>query len=60
MISTTGTSIETYLGWVRKELDKKDYGEVTISFVVTAKQISDVRMVSMDHDHFVLKKKEDR
>jgi hypothetical protein len=57
MISTTGTSIESYLEWVRKELTKKNYGEVSINFVVTAGQITDVRKTSMDSEHTPLQKK---
>lgn len=58
MISTTGTSIETYLNWVRTELEKKDWGEVALSFIINNGQVVDVRKVSMDHEHFQLKKKE--
>ena len=54
MTSTTGTAIETYIGWLRKELEKKDYGEVSISFVVSRGQVTDVRKTSMDWDHHAL------
>jgi hypothetical protein len=54
MTSTTGTAIETYIGWLRKELEKKDYGEVSISFVVSRGQVTDVRKTSMDWDHRAL------
>ena len=48
MISTTGTTIETYLDWVKKELGKKDYGEVSITFVVHSNQVVDVKKTSID------------
>ena len=51
MITTTGTSIDSYLDWVKKELTKKNYGEVSISFVVSRGQVTDVRKTSMDNDH---------
>jgi len=55
--STTGTNIETYIGWIKKELEKKQYGEVSIKFVVCQGQITDVRKESVDTDHTPLKKK---
>ena len=58
MITTTGTSIDSYLDWVKKELTKKNYGEVSISFVVSRGQVTDVRKTSMDNDHTPLVKKE--
>lgn len=51
MISTTGTSIESYLEWVRKELTKKNYGEVSICFTITSGQVTDVKKISMDSEH---------
>jgi hypothetical protein len=58
MTSTTGTSINSYLEWVKNELEKKNYGEVSIQFTVCAGQVTDVRKGSFDNDHFQLKKKE--
>jgi len=55
MISTTGTTIETYLDWVKKELGKKDYGEVSIVFTVVRGQVTDVKKTSMDSEHTPLK-----
>ena len=55
MVSTTGTSIKTYLTWVESELSKKDYGEVSIRFTVTKGQVTDVRTESVDKDHFELR-----
>jgi hypothetical protein len=55
MTSTTGTSIESYLEWIRAELVKKDYGEVTISFIITRGQVTDVKKISMDSEHTPLK-----
>jgi hypothetical protein len=52
--STTGTSIESYLDWVRKELTKKNYGEVSISFTVTRGLVTDVKKNSMDSEHIPL------
>lgn len=54
MTSTTGTAIETYIGWLRKELEKKDYGEVSISFTICRGQVTDVRKTSMDTEHHAL------
>jgi len=54
MISTTGTAIETYIGWLRKELEKKEYGEVAISFTICRGQVVDVRKTSMDTEHYAL------
>lgn len=56
MVTTTGTSIDAYLDWVRKELVKKDFGEVNICFVVKNGQVTDVRKTSMDHEHTPLNK----
>jgi len=56
MISTTGTTIESYLKWVKEEIEKKKYGEVSINFIVNNSQIVDVKKVSMDSEHFPLKK----
>lgn len=52
--STTGTAIENYLEWVRKELEKKDYGEVSITFIVTKGAVTDVKKMSMDKEHHPL------
>ena len=57
MISTTGTSINSYLEWVKSELNKKQWGEISISFVINNGQVVDVKKTSMDHDHFQLAKK---
>jgi hypothetical protein len=56
MISTTGTSIESYLNWVKRELETKEWGEVSISFKVCSGQVTDVTKGSFDSDHFPLKK----
>lgn len=57
MISTTGTSIQSYLDWVKDELEGKDYGEVTIKFTVCRGQVTDVRKESVETEHTPLKKK---
>jgi len=54
MISTTGTSIESYLDWLRTELRSKDYGEVAIEFTITKGQVTDVRKRTMDSEHYPL------
>jgi len=54
--STTGTAISTYLKWVEEELRKKNYGEVSISFVVVRGQVVDVKKQSVDNEHFSLSK----
>ena len=55
--STTGTSIKSYLDWVEKELSKKDYGKVSITFTVHQKVVTDVEKVSIETEHTPLKKK---
>ena len=57
MISTTGTTIETYLGWLKDELEKKDFGEVSIEFTICSGQIVKVRKGSFDNDKFEMRKK---
>ena len=57
MTSTTGTSIESYLEWVRREVEKKDYGEVSICFTICNRQLTMARKGSFDNDKFELKKK---
>ena len=57
MISSTGTTIETYLGWLKDELEKKDFGEVSIEFTVCSGQIVKVRKGSFDNDKFEMRKK---
>jgi len=57
MITTTGTSIENYLQWVKNELEKKDYGEVSITFVIHSNQVVDVKKTSIDNEHYPLKPK---
>lgn len=55
--TTTGTSIESYLSWVKQELEKKDYGEVSITFTITRGQITDVKKGSIDTEHHPLQPK---
>jgi hypothetical protein len=55
LTTTTGTSIKNYLDWVESELEKKDYGEVSISFTVCRGQVTDVKKGSIDNDHYPLK-----
>jgi len=57
MISTTGTSIESYLNWAKSEIEKKHYGEVSLKFVICNNQVVDVSKGSIDNEHFQLKKK---
>lgn len=54
--SSTGTSIDAYIDWLKGELTKKNYGEVSIKFTVCRHQITDVRKESVDLDHTPLKK----
>jgi len=56
-MSTTGTSIQSYLEWIKKELEKKDFGEVSITFTVIQGQVSDVKKTSVDKDHIQIKPK---
>ena len=57
MISTTGTTIETYLSWIKEEIESKEYGDVSIEFTICAGQITKVRKGSFDNDKFELRKK---
>lgn len=47
---TTGTSIDGYLNWIKTELKKKYYGEVTITFKVCDHKVVNVRKDSVDID----------
>lgn len=58
MVSSTGTSIEGYFDWAKNELDKKNYGEVSLIFTVNAGQVTYVKKGSIDNDQFQLKRKE--
>lgn len=57
MISTTGTTIENYLGWAKNEIEKKQFGEVSLIFTITAGQVTYVQKGSIDKDQIPLKKK---
>jgi hypothetical protein len=52
MISTTGTSIDSYISWLRRELENKEWGEVSIHFTVCQGQVTDVKRGSIETDHF--------
>jgi len=52
MTSTTGTSIKAYLQWVEVELNRKQFGEVTIKFVVRDGRVVDVRKESVETEHY--------
>lgn len=56
MNSTTGTSIKQYHDWIDSELEKREYGEVSIRFKIVRGQVVDVRKESVDCDHFALEK----
>lgn len=58
MTSTTGTTIQQYLDWVKSELDKRQFGEVSIRFKIFRGSVTDVRRESVDTDHFQLDKEE--
>lgn len=51
--STTGSSIETYFDWIKEEIEGKKYGEVSITFLISDKQIVNVRRGSVDTDRFI-------
>lgn len=57
MITTTGTAIEVYLEWAKKEIEKKHYGEVSLTFTICNSQVTDVVKGSVDKDHYSLKGK---
>jgi len=56
MISTTGTTIENYLAWLRDELANKQYGEVSLMFKVCRGQIVGVEKASKDTEVIGLQK----
>jgi hypothetical protein len=58
VISSTGTSIQGYFDWANKEINKKEYGEVSLKFKICNMQIVGVEKMSIDNDKFELKKKE--
>jgi len=55
MTTTTGTSISSYLDWLKREIGKKDFGEVSIRFKIFDGQVVDVRKESVDCDHYQVK-----
>ena len=54
--STTGTNIESYLEWLKKELNKKQWGEVSIKFTICRGFVTDVQKGSIDSEHYALPK----
>ena len=50
MISTTGTSIDGYLQWLKRELDRKEYGEVSLRFTIHQGKITLVKKESIDSE----------
>jgi len=56
MITTTGTSVIAYLDWVKRELEKKRWGSVGITFTICNGQVVDVEKASVDKDHFQMVK----
>ena len=50
--TATGSSLSCYLNWIATELQKKEFGEVSIKFVVRDGTIVDVRKESVDTEHF--------
>ena len=51
MISTTGTTIESYIAWLRNELESKSWGEVAIRLTICNGQVTDVRRESIETEH---------
>jgi len=58
LTSTTGTSIDSYIAWLKRELEKKEWGKVEISFTVCRGFVTDVQKNSIDTEHFTLPKQE--
>ena len=56
MISTTGTTIEHYLEWVRDEVEKRTWGKVSIDITVCNGQITRVDRGAIDTDQIPLKR----
>ena len=56
MISTTGTSINEYLEWARREIEKKSYGNVSLNFTICNNQVVDVEKGSIDREHYPMRK----
>lgn len=50
MQSTTGTTIKTYLNWMIEEIEKKEFGEVAITFVIHEGQVVRVKKESSDSE----------
>jgi len=57
MTSTTGTTIEGYLQWIRDEVEKREYGSVIIDFTICSGQITMVKKTSMDAEKIPLSPK---
>jgi hypothetical protein len=56
MTSTTGTTVIAYLDWVKRELERKRWGSVGITFTICNGQVVDVEKASIDKDHFQMAK----
>ena len=54
--SSTGTTLESYLAWLKREADAKGWGEVGIHLTICNGQIVDVRKTSVDTEHFPLQR----
>ena len=54
MNTSTGTTLEQYTEWLTREVQRKRFGKVTLTLIVTDGQITDAEKWSMDHDHFQL------
>lgn len=50
--TATGSTLSCYIDWITTELQKKEFGEVSIKFVVRDGTIVDVRKESVDTEHF--------
>lgn len=55
--SSTGTTLASYLDWLKGEASDKQWGEVGIHLTICNGQITDVRKTSVDTEHFPMEKR---
>ena len=58
MITTTGTTIQSYLDWAKSEIEKKNFGEVSLVFTINNAKVVYVKKGSIDNDKIPLGKEE--
>ena len=52
MTTTTGTTIEQYAAWLKREVDNTRFGEVGIYLTIHGGQIVNARKTTVDSEQF--------